>query len=98
LQIFKEVIEALSAAGDAIKSLTDGIAHLIRTGASGYSYLAASRERDRLISISANASFLATFNIRSIEETIEGTGQKYPLHLYTSECIIWPGKPYSLSQ
>ncbi len=27
-----------------------------------------------------------------------GTGQKYPLHLYTSEYIIWPGKPYSLSQ
>ena len=26
-----------------------------------------------------------------------GTGQKCPLHLYTSECIIWPGKPYSLS-
>jgi hypothetical protein len=25
-----------------------------------------------------------------------GTGQKYSLHLYTSECIIWSEKPYSL--
>jgi SAM-dependent methyltransferase len=33
----------------------------------------------------------------SIGSAFSGTCQKCPLHLYTSECIIWPGKPYSLS-
>src|SRR5918992_1505485 len=33
-----------------------------------------------------------------IHKGLTGTGQECSLHLYTSECITWPGKPYSLSQ
>jgi len=58
LVLYKELIDAISAAGDAITKIVDGIKHLIVTGASGYNYVAAERERKRLVEISARATNL----------------------------------------
>lgn len=52
IALFHELVESLGVAGDAIAKLTDGFKHLIVTGAAGYSYVAAGRERDHLVDIS----------------------------------------------
>lgn len=72
VNIFKDIAEALVTAGDAIKSITDGVAHLIVTGAKGYDKVAAASERKRMLDISARASNLVTNQnvivVRSIDE------------------------------
>jgi hypothetical protein len=58
LVLYKELIGAIGAAGDAITKIVDGLKYLILTGASGYNYIAAERERKRLVEISARATNL----------------------------------------
>lgn len=57
--IFKEVIEAIGAAGDALVKITDGIAHLIKTGNTGWEYVSAKKTYSDLLDISQIASHLA---------------------------------------
>ena len=45
LLIYKELIDAIGAAGDAITKIVDGVKHLVVTGASGYNYVSAEREK-----------------------------------------------------
>jgi hypothetical protein len=68
IALLRELVDALGAAGDAISKLTDGFKHLIVTGVSGYDYIAAERERARLIDISRRtANLIVTQNIRVVQ-------------------------------
>ncbi len=58
LAVLKEAIDAVGAAGDAIAKLTDGIKHLVVTGAQGYDYVSAQREYARLKDLSARSRSL----------------------------------------
>lgn len=79
MNIFKEVIEALGAAGDAIAKLTDGIKHLVVTGNDGYEYISAKREHSRLIDLSARLSHLSGhYNIRVVESIDEYLKKENP--------------------
>ena len=75
--LYKEIVDLLGAAGDAIIKITDGIRHLVVTGASGYNYIAAERVRKRLMRMSAVATNLAFFTqeevVRSIDEYLESS-------------------------
>lgn len=75
INLFKDAVEAVGAAGDAIAKITDGIRHLVVTGAEGYNYVAAERERDRLKRLSARATNLGSVKqqivVRSIDEYLK---------------------------
>lgn len=72
LVILRDLVEALGAAGDAIIKITDGFKHLVVTGVSGYNYVAAERERSRLIDISRRtANLIVNQNIRVIQSLDE---------------------------
>jgi len=77
LVLYKEIADVLGAAGDAIIKITDGIRHLVVTGATGYSHIAAQRERKRLVEISAVATDLRLTHqgalVRSIDEYLESS-------------------------
>jgi hypothetical protein len=49
-------VNVIGDAGDAIAKLTEGFKHLAITGIAGYDYIAARRERARLINISRHVS------------------------------------------
>lgn len=72
LTIYGQVIDLIGACGNAIASITDGIKHLVETGATGYDYIAARREHKRLRDLSAYATNLMATSqvpvIRSIDE------------------------------
>jgi hypothetical protein len=66
--VLRELVEALGAAGEAISKLTVGFKDLVVTGAAGYNYVAAARERDRLIDISRRtANLITSQNIRVVQ-------------------------------
>ncbi len=75
LILYKEIIESIGAAGDALTKIVDGIKHLVVTGTSGYNYVAAERERKRLIEISARATNLQARHqarvVRDIDEFLK---------------------------
>jgi hypothetical protein len=71
IAILKDAIEAVSAAGDAIAKFTDGIAHLVATGASGYNYVTAQREYDRLVDLSARGTHLAGVTQQAVVDSID---------------------------
>jgi hypothetical protein len=71
LSVLKDVADALVAAGNAIKSITDGIAHMMHTGALGYSHVSAARERARMIDISARASRLAQTQNKMVVQSLD---------------------------
>lgn len=70
--IHRQTIDLIGACGNAIASITDGIKHLVETGAAGYDYIAAWREHKRLRDLSAYATNLIGTSqvsmIRSIDE------------------------------
>jgi hypothetical protein len=72
LNLFKDAVEAVGAAGDAIINITDSIAHLVKTGKGGYDVIAASREYDRLLDLSAKSTNLVNLKqvvvVKSIED------------------------------
>jgi hypothetical protein len=75
----REAAEAVGAASDAIEGLTDGIKHLVNTGAADYNYEAAKRERARLISLSARGRMMAQVSQRRVVESIDSyTRLKHP--------------------
>jgi hypothetical protein len=75
LNLFKDAVEAVEAAGDAVISLTDAIKHLVVTGSGGYDYVAAARERNRLKDLSARSTNLVSLKqavvVRNIDEYLE---------------------------
>ena len=71
LNLFRDAVEAVEAAGDAIISLTDGIKHLIATGTDGYDYVAAKRERNRLKDLSARSTNLISLKQTLVVQTID---------------------------
>lgn len=67
IAILKDLVEAIGAAGDAIASLTDGVAHLVVTGSDAWSYVSAKRERNRLLDISSRTvDLIAQKNVRVV--------------------------------
>lgn len=67
IAILRELVDAIGAAGDAIASLTDGVAHLVVTGSDAYDYVSAKRERNRLIDISSRTvDLIAQKNVRVV--------------------------------
>jgi hypothetical protein len=60
INLFKNAIESVGAAGDAIAKLTDGIKHLVVTGTEGYDYVAARRDYNHLkeLSVKSTDTFL----------------------------------------
>ncbi|MFK0087580.1 hypothetical protein ACIQUS_09800 [Pseudomonas sp. NPDC090755] len=66
-----ELVEVIGSAGDALIKLTDGIKHLVITGNEGYEYIAAKRERDRLISISKKINNLTAHQNITIIQSLD---------------------------
>tara|TARA_Y100001970_G_scaffold181203_1_gene220562 strand:+ start:32 stop:664 length:633 start_codon:yes stop_codon:yes gene_type:complete len=71
INLFKDVVEAVGAAGDAIISLTDSIEHLVVTGSDAYDYVSAAREHNRLKDLSARGTNLVHMKQSIIVETID---------------------------
>jgi hypothetical protein len=82
--ILKEIVEVLGAAGDSIAKVTDGIKHMIITGASGYDSVKARNTLSRLRDISARTSDLMTVQRIRVLNPIE----EYLSHPDPSR---WPG-------
>jgi hypothetical protein len=61
ISVLKDLVEAIGAAGDAIKHLTDGFAYLISSGVSGYDQAKARIVYDHLMDISVVATSLHIF-------------------------------------
>ena len=59
ISVLKEFVEAIGAAGDSIKHLTDGFAHLISSGFAGYDQAKARIVYAKLVDISALSTSLA---------------------------------------
>ncbi|MFT5306705.1 MAG: hypothetical protein ACI89M_002231 [Chitinophagales bacterium] len=72
INLFKDAVEAIGAAGDAIESLTDSIGHLIKTGNDGYDYVAANREYNRLKDLSARSTNLVNLKQEAVVKSIDG--------------------------
>ncbi len=71
IAIFKDAVGAVGAAGDAIAKITDGVRHLVVTGVSGYKYVSAEREYNRLRDISARGTNLAGIQQQAIVRSID---------------------------
>ena len=52
IAILTDLVNAIGAAGEAISKLTAGFRDLVVAGKDSYKYVAAARERDRLIDLS----------------------------------------------
>jgi hypothetical protein len=99
--LITDLVEALGAAGDAIAKLTDGFAHLVKTGTEGYNYVAAARARARLVDISRHTQMLIDGNTavtESIDEYLALTtkcrpGAPKPLPIHCLPRGQLPGQP-----
>lgn len=68
IAILTDLVNAIGAAGEAISKLTAGFKDLVVAGKDSYKYVAAARERDRLIDLSRRTTnLIATQNIRVVE-------------------------------
>ncbi len=65
LNVLRQVVDAVGAAGDAIGKLTDGVRKLLSAGTTGWDTLSARRTHQRLLDLSRLTSGLAT------EQTVE---------------------------
>ncbi len=72
LNIYRQVIDAIEAAGDAIAHFTIGIKQAVATGSDLYDVVSAERELTRLKNISERATYLGSVSqqkvVRSIDE------------------------------
>lgn len=71
INVFKDAVDALGAAGDAVTKLTDGIAHLVMTGNKGWTYVSAQRAKSRLQDIVARSSDLISVQRPRVLDAIE---------------------------
>ena len=68
IAILTDLVNAIGAAGESISKLTAGFRDLVVAGKDSYKYVAAARERDRLIDLSRRTTnLIATQNIRVVE-------------------------------
>jgi hypothetical protein len=58
LNVFKQIADAIGGVGDAIKKLTDGVAHLLQTGTRGWDYVRARSAYFDLLNASRTATQL----------------------------------------
>ncbi|MEW5788217.1 MAG: hypothetical protein AB1899_10245 [Pseudomonadota bacterium] len=70
ISIFTDLVNAIGAAGEAISKLTAGIKDLVIAGNDSYNYVAASRERDRLIDISIRTQILIAQQNVAVENAL----------------------------
>lgn len=71
INILKDLVEAIGAAGDAAKKLADGIKHLVVTGVEGYDAASARITYARLVDISKATTDLAVSQQVLVVETLE---------------------------
>lgn len=68
IALLTDLVKALGAAGEAITKITEGFKSLVVAGKDSYNYVAAERERARLLDISRRtAQLIATQNVSVIE-------------------------------
>lgn len=71
INLFKDAVEAVDSAGDAIISLTDAFAHLIATGSKAYDVVSAKNDYNRLIDLSARSTNLVNLKNVVVVESID---------------------------
>ena len=71
IAILTDLVNAIGAAGDAISKLTAGFKTLVVAGKDSYEYVAAERERSRLIVISRRTAHLIVSQNASVVESID---------------------------
>lgn len=76
IALLEDLVKALGAAGEAISKLTAGFKDLVSTGADGYNYVAARRERTRLLEISRRTANLFGSN----QAVVDGLDEYVALH------------------
>jgi len=77
--ILTDLVKAIGAAGDAISKLTAGFKELVIAGKDSYTYVAAARERDRLIDLSRRTTnLIATQNIQVVESLDQYLAKRHP--------------------
>src|SRR5262249_16821688 len=73
IALLKELVEAIGAAGDALKKLTDGLKHLVVTGVGGYDAAKARIVHARIVETRAMPSSLVASQFmmaKSLEEYV----------------------------
>ena len=79
IAILTDLVNAIGAAGEAISKLTAGFRDLVVAGKDSYKYVAAARERDRLIDLSRRTTnLIATQNIRVMENLDQYLAERNP--------------------
>ncbi|MGF6633498.1 hypothetical protein [Paraburkholderia sp. MM6662-R1] len=83
INLFKDLVDAVGAAGDAISKVTDGVAHMISTGVKGYDAARARIVYAKLLKASAQYEDLMAFqtpmtlDLRNLAESAEhGAGER----------------------
>lgn len=79
IAILTDLVNAIGAAGEAISKLTAGFRDLVVAGKDSYKYVAASRERDRLIDLSRRiTNLMATQNIQVVQNLDQYLAERNP--------------------
>jgi hypothetical protein len=79
IAILTDLVSAIGAAGEAISKLTAGFKDLVVAGKDSYKYVAAARERDRLIDLSRRTTnLIAAQNIRVVESLDQYLAERNP--------------------
>lgn len=79
IAILTDLVKAIGAAGEAISKLTAGFKDLVVAGRDSYKYVAAARERDRLIDISRRtANLIASQNVRVVASLDQYLAERKP--------------------
>jgi hypothetical protein len=79
IAILTDLVEAIGAAGEAISRLTAGFKDLVVAGRDSYKYVAAARERDRLIDLSRRTTnLIVSQNIRVVESLDQYLAERNP--------------------
>ena len=80
VRALKDIVEAIGAAGDSLKRITDGVGHMAERTVAAYKYIEAERDINRLKDISARATELRyviqTPVVKGLHDYI--SGQKRP--------------------
>ncbi|WP_094697265.1 hypothetical protein [Aeromonas sp. A35_P] len=79
ITLLTDLVNAIGAAGEAVSKLTAGFKDLVVAGKDSYKYVAAARERDRLISLSRRTTnLIVSQNIRVVESLDQYLAERNP--------------------
>ncbi|MEF8722447.1 MAG: hypothetical protein V5B30_07580 [Candidatus Accumulibacter delftensis] len=79
IAILTDLVNAIGAAGEAISKLTAGFKDLVVAGKDSYNYVAATRERDRLLDLSRRTTnLIVTQNIQVVESLDQYLSERHP--------------------